>query len=469
MADHSSFNYFAQFEEANPGPVGASIQRLSRDLELPAALVRSQLSKAFCAPAEISLTAHSGRLRSRRLKLCLLAATTLGALLMYGRRKTPHKDVLYDTVANERKDVRDLYYRPIMDAMPQLLHQDLPARVSSAYPWDMRFASFRLKVRVTAGAVRALFDSLAGNDTEKSLSLQIYFVGALTALQASAHFRGRKAKVIVSAADVYWGGITYAIAKRETGAHIVLLQQFIAHGGRNRDDYGRCADHYFVLNSAQPSLMPYSYFGEHHVVGDVSLMAKTRRYSQASDIDVAFVEAFPNDIPGLCSAAAFLQLATSLSQISRENPNLRIAYLPRPRRDDFGQRGLVAKSRMAQLDEIISRGAFIIDAREPSLAIVARSKVVVVHSSTMWMDALGMGKRILVLNSERAPSLPNDETSVCVIRQADPVTVKASIDATLSLSEAEAERFRDAHVVRHEDPFVPVKKLIGSLLAHWPA
>ncbi len=231
-------------------------------------------------------------------------------------------------------------------------------------------------------------------------------------------------KYLISAGDNYYDALMYKIYQNNNIHNICLLQTSM-RGEDYLSSFFITCDHYFKLDQQ----LPDNFLGL-KAYQSVTYTGSVRLYNTISSIniqqpkfDIVFLETpfykenilDPNNSLYLHSKAYFETLQL-LSEFSKQFPKLKILYRVKRLMYDRGHTFFLEKR-----DEILSSSNIIFDSNlhANSYEAILNSQLIIYVVTTMGVEAITMGKKVLCCNLEKFPFLLSDKDEIGVLTKND--------------------------------------------------
>jgi hypothetical protein len=210
-----------------------------------------------------------------------------------------------------------------------------------------------------------------------------------------------RALFVVSAADNHYSALRYHVYKRNGIGRVMLIQngaRVVLVAGYNSHIH---CDYYIGWSAKRlaafrgmvcPNKLPFGSIRQHQATHDTDL-------PRPPDYDVVFIEqVFARPEQYDPDHSLYLKALHNLKRLAENHPELRIAYRTRPGRTVTEER-----EKIQDVDSLLKNSAVIFDdsLSVSSYEAISRSRLTVACNTSMRVEALAMGKRILSCNYGR--------------------------------------------------------------------
>ncbi|RAZ44848.1 hypothetical protein [Campylobacter hyointestinalis] len=242
------------------------------------------------------------------------------------------------------------------------------------------------------------------------IGLYVRLIGSIARHETES--KGLDIDFLISAHDNGYDAFRYFIYKKNGIKNIILIQNGLR--GNNNPSEGSLylyADFYLSYGKKQSQMLLGLHTNKTIHCGSFPLYQYFLKYENVQvDYDVILIEQITNiDFEKSFYMGTFLRIIDHLKRFADEYKNLKVAYRTR------NARVIGTQQRYLPVDKKLIGCNVIFESlqSENSYEAVMKSKIVVTYCSSLGLEAVGLGKKVLFCNYDNLSSIPN-QNSVAV-------------------------------------------------------
>lgn len=276
-----------------------------------------------------------------------------------------------------------------------------------------------------------------------------------------------KSKILVSAADNNYNSLRYFIYKKNGIENILLIQNGVRYGkysDQSGDMFTYC-DYYFGFGPKQISIQSGMKCENKISIGSVGLYNSLEEcLNEDIEYDIVFVDGYTNCDNAFFSQESYKKVINNIVKFQNEFKQLKILFRLKPSQKKSNniyieKRNFILESAGVIMDRDISKNTY---------EAIMKSKLVVFYRTTVGLESLALGKRVLECNYDGSSHYYCSKSGVGCLTDHDYVKFRDRVNELLSSNSKHIdlyyEKLKGQYMSLNGNPNKIISNIISNVL-----